>query len=167
MPDITGSMYRNVLVVVFCFLIRDGYILLNKRGKEPHLGAITVPGGRKEPGETVFQTCEREIKEETNLILLDTHLSGIVSFTSSDPKKESLAIYFRSNRFSGSLKGSSEGEVFWSPLEDSFHLEVISPIYRLLAPFVLDNNKRIFHGLIKLNSEGDIIHHDLEQEKES
>lgn len=129
------------------------------------MGAITVPGGRKEPGETVYQTCEREMKEETNLTLLGINLSGIVSFISCDPEKECLAAYFRSSSCSGVLKGSDEGDVFWCRIEESFNLEGISPFYRLLLPFVFDRGKRIFHGFIEVDLKGDITSYKLDFEK--
>jgi mutator protein MutT len=48
-------------------LVRDGRVLLIRRGKEPLRGRWTVPGGTVELGETLEQALVREMQEETAL----------------------------------------------------------------------------------------------------
>ena len=57
--------YAYTALIVFCFLMRDGKILLIRRANEPYKGEITVPGGRKKRGESLREACVREMKEET------------------------------------------------------------------------------------------------------
>jgi acetyl-CoA carboxylase carboxyl transferase subunit beta len=45
----------------------EGRLLLVKRGREPHRGRWSVPGGRVEPGETLEEAVAREAHEETGL----------------------------------------------------------------------------------------------------
>ncbi len=47
--------------------MRDGALLLVRRGTDPGRGRWTVPGGRVEPGEPVAAAVEREVLEETGL----------------------------------------------------------------------------------------------------
>ncbi len=161
-PDETS---KQLSVVVFCYLCRDGFVLLNRRSKEPHYNVVTVPGGKKEPGESVFQACRREMLEETNAELDDIRLSGIISFTSLHSGKEFLGFYFTSNSYSGQIKGSDEGEVFWCQIPESFMLKDISPFYCLISPFVYNGKGRIFSGLIEVDERGTIVSHDLAFEK--
>lgn len=44
-----------------------GRLLLIRRGTEPGRGLWSVPGGRVEPGESLAEAVEREVREETGL----------------------------------------------------------------------------------------------------
>src|SRR4051812_38736521 len=44
-----------------------GRLLLIQRGHEPSLGLWSLPGGRVEPGESLEEAVEREVREETGL----------------------------------------------------------------------------------------------------
>ena len=46
-----------------------GRLLLIRRGNEPGRGLWSVPGGRVEPGESVAAAVEREVREETGLVV--------------------------------------------------------------------------------------------------
>jgi len=48
-------------------VVRDGRVLLIRRGKEPLRGRWTVPGGTVELGETLQQALVREMREETGV----------------------------------------------------------------------------------------------------
>ena len=48
-------------------LIRDGRVLLIRRGKPPLYGRWVVPGGTVELGESLEQALVREMREETGL----------------------------------------------------------------------------------------------------
>jgi len=48
-------------------IVRDGRVLLIRRGKEPFKGYWSLPGGGVEPGETMREAVKREVREETGL----------------------------------------------------------------------------------------------------
>ena len=48
-------------------VVRDGRVLLARRGKEPLYGRWVVPGGTVELGETLEEALVREMQEETGL----------------------------------------------------------------------------------------------------
>lgn len=55
------------LVGVGVVVIRDGRVLLVRRGKPPGKGSWAIPGGLVKLGETLRKAAEREIAEETGL----------------------------------------------------------------------------------------------------
>ena len=48
-------------------VVRDGRVLLIRRGKEPLYGRWVIPGGTVERGETLEEALVREMEEETQL----------------------------------------------------------------------------------------------------
>ncbi len=50
-------------------VFQDDKVLLVKRGKEPGLGKWSIPGGAVDVGETVKTAIQREIEEETGLLV--------------------------------------------------------------------------------------------------
>ena len=48
-------------------VVRDGAILLIRRGSPPGQGLWSVPGGRVQRGETLAEAARRELQEETGL----------------------------------------------------------------------------------------------------
>lgn len=60
-------MVERPVLAVLAVLVRDGRVLLVRRMNEPDAGLWGFPGGRVEPGETVFAAAERELAEETGV----------------------------------------------------------------------------------------------------
>jgi len=56
----------------------EGRFLLVQRGQEPAKGCWSVPGGRKEAGETDAEATAREVLEETGLRVVVGELVGTV-----------------------------------------------------------------------------------------
>ena len=50
-------------------VFQDDKVLLVKRGKEPGLGKWSIPGGAVDVGESVKEALQREIEEETGLLV--------------------------------------------------------------------------------------------------
>ncbi|MGB4547975.1 MAG: NUDIX hydrolase [Syntrophales bacterium] len=61
------SYSEHPRVGVGAIVIRDGKVLLVKRGVAPSKGLWAIPGGMIELGETIQQAAEREILEETGI----------------------------------------------------------------------------------------------------
>jgi 8-oxo-dGTP diphosphatase len=55
--------------VVGAIVIREAKVLLVKRGNPPGKGLWAIPGGRVKLGETLKEAAEREVMEETGVII--------------------------------------------------------------------------------------------------
>jgi 8-oxo-dGTP diphosphatase len=55
--------------------LRDGQVLLIKRGRQPRMGEWSLPGGRIEPGERAVDAALRELREETGV---EAEILGLV-----------------------------------------------------------------------------------------
>ncbi|MCL5263892.1 MAG: NUDIX hydrolase [Chloroflexi bacterium] len=63
-----ARMYPDLPVVgVGTIVLKDGQVLLIRRGVEPAYGKWSVPGGLVELGEGLRDAAAREVKEETGL----------------------------------------------------------------------------------------------------
>ena len=56
-------------IAVGAIVIRDDKVLLVKRRNPPSKGLWSIPGGCVELGETMKEAAEREVKEETGVII--------------------------------------------------------------------------------------------------
>lgn len=55
-----------------------GRVLLIRRSKPPAAGVWHPPGGRLEPGESLADTCRREVYEETGLMVVPQAIIAVV-----------------------------------------------------------------------------------------
>lgn len=63
---------------------RGDRVLLARRGQPPKQGSWTLPGGKQQLGETVAQTAEREIREETGLEIDILDIVAVVDLIEAD-----------------------------------------------------------------------------------
>jgi len=56
-------------VAVGAVVFRENRVLLVKRTQQPGKGFWAIPGGRLELGETLKEAAEREVREETGVII--------------------------------------------------------------------------------------------------
>ena len=90
-----------------------GNILVQDRKKADWPG-ICFPGGHVEPGESFVESVIREVREETGLTIENPVLCGAKQFQ-TDKGERYVVLFYKTGRFSGELKSSDEGDVFWIP----------------------------------------------------
>ncbi|MDO4379849.1 MAG: 8-oxo-dGTP diphosphatase [Clostridia bacterium] len=74
------------------------------------------PGGHVEKGEYITPSVIREVREETGLTIEAPRLCGIKEFHKEKDGKRFIVFLYTAGQFSGELKSSEEGTVFWYPL---------------------------------------------------
>ena len=93
-------------------MITDGEKVLVQDRKDPNWPGITFPGGHVERGESFVESVIREVFEETGLRIEDPVLCGTKQFQDKQDARY-VVLFYKASRFSGELKSSDEGEVFW------------------------------------------------------
>lgn len=89
----------------------NGKILVEDK-VDPHWKGIAFPGGHLLPNESIVHSAIREVKEETGLDIKDLKLVGVNNNVSPNFNRY-LVFLFKTKTFSGELKSSEEGKVFW------------------------------------------------------
>lgn len=93
-------------------MITDGEKVLVQDRKDPAWPGITFPGGHVEKKESFVESVIREVYEETGLRIEDPVLCGTKQFQDKQDARY-VVFFYKASRFSGELKSSDEGEVFW------------------------------------------------------
>ena len=93
-----------------------GNILVQDR-RAPTWPGLCFPGGHVDPGESFVVSVIREVWEETGLTIEHPKLCGTKQFQTRKGERY-VVFFYKTNRFSGELKSSDEGKVFWIPRTD-------------------------------------------------
>ena len=70
-----------------------------------------------EKGESIVDSVIREIHEETGLKISNLELCGVKDWITEEGTRYIVFLY-KTGTYSGTVKSSSEGKVFWMPLEE-------------------------------------------------
>ncbi len=110
---------RNVIDLTNMVMVYkdDGSILVQLREKHDWPG-LNFPGGHIEDNESAPESAIREIKEETGLDIKNVESCGYFEWNEPQKGIRYVTLLFRTKDFSGELKSSSEGKVFWIKKED-------------------------------------------------
>ena len=123
---------EHVELTVLCMLSRGDEILLQIRTKQDWRG-YAFPGGHVEPGESIVDAVIREMREETGVTVLSPRLCGVKQFPIDGGRY--LVFLFRSDRFTGFLCSSEEGEMSWIKRSDLPALATVDDFSDLLSVF--------------------------------
>lgn len=124
----------------------------NSRPEDTHFGKWNAPGGKLEPGETPEECAVREVFEETDLIVVNPRMRGILTFPAFDSEEDWYVYVFTAEEFSGDLKSSChEGDLLWIKDSDLMALSLWDGD-RIFMKW-LDGN-RFFSGKFIYNTSG-------------
>lgn len=121
----------------------QGNILVQNR-KNPNWSGITFPGGHVEAGESFADAVKREVWEETGLTIEHPVLCGIKQWGEEDGAR-SVVLFYKTDCFSGELKSSEEGEVFWVRREEFETLPLAKDMAQTIRVFESDLFSECFY----------------------
>jgi 8-oxo-dGTP diphosphatase len=137
---------ETCILTNMCMIVCGERILVQDR-KDPNWPGITFPGGHVEPGESFVESTIREVREETGLTVSNLRLCGVKQWTQRGGEYRYIVFFYKTETFSGELKASDEGEVFWigkDELEQYTLADGFAGMYEVFAREDLSENYHWF-----------------------
>ena len=122
----------------------DNRILVQDR-MNPDWPGITFPGGHIEPKESFVESVIREVKEETGLDISNVQLCGMKQWTHREGKYRYIVFFYKTNTYSGELKSSDEGKVFWIDRDKLNEYTLAEGFDGMFEVFANDNLSENYH----------------------
>ena len=127
-----------------CMIYDDeGNILVQDR-LNPNWPGVTFPGGHVEKAESFGGSVIREVKEETGLDIENPVLCGVKQFQTNKDERY-VVLFYKTNRFSGELKSSEEGKVFWIRRDEIDNYALAHEFKEMLKVFEDDELSEFFY----------------------
>ena len=117
-----------------------GNVLVQNKINHPTWHGWNFPGGHVEKGEYITPSVIREIREETGLTIENPRICGIKEFHKLKDGKRYIVFLYVADKFTGELKPSSEGEIFWYPLSELAQSDKFIDGFGEMLPVFLDNS---------------------------
>ena len=114
-------------------MVCDGDKVLVIDRKKPNWPGVTFPGGHVDKDESLTDSVIREVKEETGLSIDSPILCGITDWCNEEDRD--VVLLYKATSFSGELKSSDEGEVWWEEFEKLSGMKLTSGMEDYLRVF--------------------------------
>ncbi len=124
-------------------MVYDGDKILVQDKIDKEWGGVTFPGGHVEKGESFTDAVIREVFEETGLTISSPRLCGIKDWTRDDGTRYMVLMY-KTDKFSGELRSSEEGQVYWVNKNDFHKLKLARTMDEYFKVFLDDDLSEFF-----------------------
>ncbi|MBP1546353.1 MAG: 8-oxo-dGTP diphosphatase [Oscillospiraceae bacterium] len=140
-------MARTEIVTItnMCMVCDGDRILVQDKKDDDSWNGATFPGGHVEKGEPFTDAVIREVFEETGLTIRSPRLCGIKDWIREDGSRYMVLLY-KTDSFSGELRSSEEGEVFWVKMSEFSKLKLATDMDILLRVFCEDELSEFFYN---------------------
>lgn len=132
----------------------DKILVLDKVKKHGWEG-LTFVGGHVEEGEVLYDSCVREVFEETGLTVKNLKLKGTVSWIDEIKDKRELGFLYYTEDFSGELiENNVEGTLSWFGIDEFRNADGKSySIDKILDLFLNDDYSEL---IVKWNKNDEV-----------
>ena len=138
-------MSRQIPVTLtnMCMVYNGDKVLVQDR-VDPNWPGIIFPGGHVESGESFAASVIREVHEETGLHIENPQLCGIKEWENSDGSRYIVLLY-KTNKFSGEIRSSEEGEIFWATREEILSRNMTEHFAQMMEVFFRDDLSEFYY----------------------
>ncbi len=133
---------ENVTFTNMCMIQNGDHVLVQDRS-DPDWPGISFPGGHVEKGEAFTDAVIREVREETGLTICKPQLVGVKDWYNNVLRY--VVLLYRTERFSGELRGSEEGAVWWEPLSNLPNLKLANDMEMMIRVFLEEDLSEFFY----------------------
>ena len=134
---------EKVILTNMC-MVYDGNKVLVQNRLDKKWSGLTFPGGHIERCESFTDAVIREVFEETGLTISAPQICGIKQWQHSDDVRY-IVLFYKTDKFTGELKSSFEGDVFWMDLEDFKKAELAQDMDDMLEIFLNDDKTEFYY----------------------
>ena len=138
------SRSEQAIFTNLCMIYDDNGNILVQNRRDPSWPGLCFPGGHVEPGESFVESVIREVWEETGLTIENPILCGTKQFPTRDGGRY-VVFFYKTNRFSGELRSSDEGEVFWIPRSDLNRYSLVDDFEAMVRVFESENLSEFYY----------------------
>ena len=136
---------EKTILTNMCMIYNGTKVVVQDRVGNNWTG-IAFPGGHVEDKESFTDAVIREIYEETGLTISHPKLCGIKNWFRNDGTRYIVLLY-KTDEFSGTLKDSDEGEVFWAELSELKSKNLASGMTELIDCYTHEDISELYYVL--------------------
>lgn len=134
------SRKSEIELTNMCLICDGNKVLVQEKAGT---NGLVFPGGHVEEGESLLESVVREMKEETGLTIENPKICGFKDWIQEDGTRYIVMLY-KTHKFTGELKSSDEGRVFWIDRADINRANLIWNMKELLKIFDTDLYSEFF-----------------------
>lgn len=144
---------HTVIPRTMCLVFHGHKLLLIQASKEKEFsGYYDPPGGHVEKGESIIETAEREILEETGINVISTKLRGVVH-VSGFYGKDIMLFVTTSKARTITIKTSEEGKPRWVKITELDEINLFEDMKPIIRHILSLKKNEMFFGVSKFDGK--------------
>ncbi|GAB2317777.1 8-oxo-dGTP diphosphatase [Alkalibacterium sp. s-m-22] len=146
-------MSEQVILTNMCLIRNPENQVVVQDRRDKNWSGITFPGGKIEYAESFKKAVIREVYEETGLVISDPVLVGTKQFQ-TDKDERYIVLLYIATQFTGTLRSSEEGEVFWLDVSELQNYKLAPDLMDMYKVMISDELSE-FYYVRNQNEESD------------